>query len=444
MNVVNSTVTSFQPDLRTRKRMRERSLSPDMFLDVTDEDEEENRHFQKVDNLKQFDSTEEPNGVLYTTANNITQYPKSPLSECNPNKPQILMTSLHSQQGKESYSTVGDSKIQISCCINSLKSTAGANNFGLNTKMREILRSGSQTVSKVEYSSHSTIEQSPCPAVYTLNNSKTQTQPSKHVGTNYGLSDSTWKTIQQTRGIKQLYEWQKECLNSAIKTDRNLIYSLPTSGGKTLVAELLMIRDLLCQRKDCLYVLPYVSIVQEKIRTLSSLAIALDFTVEEYAADKGSFPPRKRKSKQVIYIATLEKSHGIINCLMELGRLSEIGIIQFEMFFFLFELNFNIILRTGLVVVDEIHIIGEGKRGATLEILLCKLLLAPVAPRIVAMSATIGNINELSQFLNVNNFIIIQFKFICNCFTLNLRPIFTRRNFVQSNLENSSRRAINY
>lgn len=56
----------------------------------------------------------------------------------------------------------------------------------------------------------------------------------------------------------------------------------------------------------------------------------------------------------------------------------------------------------GLVVVDEIHIVGEGKRGATLETLLCKLLLAPIGPRMVAMSATIGNIDELSNFLKVN------------------------------------------
>lgn len=57
---------------------------------------------------------------------------------------------------------------------------------------------------------------------------------------------------------------------------------------------------------------------------------------------------------------------------------------------------------SGLVVVDEIHIVGEGKRGATLETLLCKLLLSPTSPRIIAMSATIGNINELSYFLKVH------------------------------------------
>ncbi len=66
-------------------------------------------------------------------------------------------------------------------------------------------------------------------------------------------------------------------------------------------------------------------------------------------------------------------------------------------------------ISTGLVVVDEIHIIGEGKRGATLETLLCKLLLSPVSPRIVAMSATIGNIEELSSFLKASSLLIDSF-----------------------------------
>ena len=64
-----------------------------------------------------------------------------------------------------------------------------------------------------------------------------------------------------------------------------------------------------------------------QVRIISLFAVELDFVVEEYAASKGQFPPRKRRGKKALYIATIEKANSLVSSLVEEGRLDSVGLV---------------------------------------------------------------------------------------------------------------------
>jgi DNA polymerase theta len=75
-------------------------------------------------------------------------------------------------------------------------------------------------------------------------------------------------------GIKSIYPWQKQCLlgPGLLDGEKNLVYSAPTGGGKSLVADVLMLKRVLGDRDaKAILVLPYVALVQEKVRWLRNV-----------------------------------------------------------------------------------------------------------------------------------------------------------------------------
>ena len=78
------------------------------------------------------------------------------------------------------------------------------------------------------------------------------------------------------QGTVKLYKWQADCLTpNVVDLARSLVYAAPTSGGKTLVAELLMLKRILQRSRGAqtkaLFVLPFISLVEEKERDLRKI-----------------------------------------------------------------------------------------------------------------------------------------------------------------------------
>ena len=227
----------------------------------------------------------------------------------------------------------------------------------------------------------------------------------------YGLPLLVKDLIKKLRNIKCLYDWQHELLtimqqkyqtamrnlNNNFEKDlnTNLLYLSPTSGGKTLVAEMLILHCLLVKKKNVIFIMPFVSIVQEKVLQISDFAEELNFHVEEYAGVKGMIPPLKRQlsKKRTLFICTIEKAHSLVNSLIEADRLRD---------------------EIGLVCADEFHMIGEDSRGAIYEMILSKIkYCSDIASdkmikngtkslpiQIVATTATLENKHDLASFLN--------------------------------------------
>uniref|UniRef100_A0A8C7EC43 DNA polymerase theta n=1 Tax=Nothoprocta perdicaria TaxID=30464 RepID=A0A8C7EC43_NOTPE len=186
-------------------------------------------------------------------------------------------------------------------------------------------------------------------------------------------------------GVVQMFEWQAECLMlGQVLEGKNLVYSAPTSAGKTLVAELLILKRVLETRKKALLILPFVSVAKEKKRYLQALFQEVGLQVEGYM---GSISPAGRFSALDVAVCTIEKANGLINRLIEEKQMDSLG----------------------MVVVDELHMLGDSHRGYLLELLLTKVryLTEKVAKRLffllsslIGMSATLPNLGLLASWLD--------------------------------------------
>lgn len=158
-------------------------------------------------------------------------------------------------------------------------------------------------------------------------------------------------------GVRRLFPWQVACLEAGqgrvLREGRNLVYSAPTSGGKTLVAELLMLRALThaVEGGTALFVVPFVALAEEKAGYFRRVWAGVDLGVKAFHSDAVD----ATLSEDVhVAVCTIERANALVNRLLERGELA----------------------RVKVVVVDELHMVGDAGRGFLIEVMLSKVRLA--------------------------------------------------------------------
>ncbi|XP_016961333.1 DNA polymerase theta [Drosophila biarmipes] len=188
------------------------------------------------------------------------------------------------------------------------------------------------------------------------------------------------------KGVVQMFDWQVECLCKprVLFEHCNLVYSAPTSAGKTLVSEILLLKTVLERGKKVLLILPFISVVREKMFYLQDLLTPAGYRVEGFY---GGYTPPGGFDNMHVAICTIEKANSIVNKLLEQGKLDTIG----------------------TVVVDEVHLISDKGRGYILELLLAKILYMSrrnaLQIQVITMSATLENVELLKSWLDAELYI---------------------------------------
>ena len=177
--------------------------------------------------------------------------------------------------------------------------------------------------------------------------------------------------------IKSLNPVQKASLDKGLFNQTNLLVSAPTASGKTLIAVMAAAHFLECnksqnKKRKIVYLVPLKALASEKSREFKEIFSPPGYEIALSMGDLDS--ASEYLHKYDIIILTVEKLDSLIRHHAHWTK------------------------DIGLVIVDEIHLLNDAERGPNLEVLLT-LLRSTIKPRIIGLSATIGNAQELAEWL---------------------------------------------
>ncbi len=185
------------------------------------------------------------------------------------------------------------------------------------------------------------------------------------------------------RGISTLYPPQKEAIINGV-TGSNLVISIPTASGKTLIAELLALHkifscapplsDTVGYSQKILYLAPLKALAMEKYAEFHDIWANFGLRVGISTSDVDQIDTHVFQNNLILL--TNEKADAILR------------------------MHPTLIRDITMIIADEIHLINDETRGVTLEFLLNRIRILNPSVQIIGLSATIQNAGEVASWLN--------------------------------------------
>jgi helicase len=186
----------------------------------------------------------------------------------------------------------------------------------------------------------------------------------------------------QKEGLDQLYPPQQHAIEAGVLDGKNLVLASPTASGKTLVAELCILKHVLEHRGKAIYLAPLRALASEKFREFQRYSTIKKPNGEHVRAgistgDYDSADPWLGRFD--IILCTNEKADSLLR--HKAPWMSELT----------------------LVVADEVHLLTEQERGPTLEVVLTRLTQINPNIQVLALSATVRNADEVGSWLKAGH-----------------------------------------
>ncbi|MGD6803946.1 DEAD/DEAH box helicase [Rossellomorea aquimaris] len=192
------------------------------------------------------------------------------------------------------------------------------------------------------------------------------------------LNDYILAMAFQESPVVELFQSQKSALSTVLNSKGGVV-SLPTSGGKTRIAEIAILQKLI-EEPDAviIYLTPFRSLAFEVEDTLSKIFSPLGYEVSHlYGGTQFSKIDELIINESNIIVATAEKAKAIIRS------------------------NTEIKSKIKLIIIDEGHLIGPQERYLTSEILIEELRFHVMKNKgkMVLLSAVLSNTDEIAKWI---------------------------------------------